>query len=53
MTPTLDFNDTLPTDAADALLVGRLWQPDIGPTVVACHGGALFDLSRVAPTTSQ
>ena len=53
MTPTLDFSDTLPTDAADALLVGRLWQPDIGPTVVACHGGALFDLSRVAPTTSQ
>ena len=53
MTPNLDFSDTLPTDAADALLVGRLWQPDIGPTVVACHGGALFDLSRVAPTTSQ
>ena len=53
MTPNLDFSDTLPTDAADALLVGRLWQPDIGPTVVACHGGFLFDLSRVAPTTSQ
>jgi fumarylacetoacetate (FAA) hydrolase family protein len=53
MTRPLDFSDILPTDAADALLVGRLWQPDIGPTVVACHGGALFDLSRVAPTTSQ
>ena len=53
MTPGLDFSDTLPMDAADALLVGRLWQPDIGPTVVACHGGALLDLSRVAPTTSQ
>jgi fumarylacetoacetate (FAA) hydrolase family protein len=53
MTRQLDFSDTLPTDAADALLVGRMWQPGIGPTVVACHGGALFDLSRVAPTTSQ
>jgi len=53
MTRHLDFSDTLPTDAADALLVGRMWQPGIGPTVVACHGGALFDLSRVAPTTSQ
>jgi len=53
MTRQLDFSDPLPTDAADALLVGRMWQPGIGPTVVACHGGALFDLSRVAPTTSQ
>ena len=53
MTRHLDFSDTLPTDAADALLVGRMWQPGVGPTVVACHGGALFDLSRVAPTTSQ
>ncbi len=53
MNTNLDFSDTLPTDAADALLVGRMWQPGIGPTVVACHGGALFDLSRVAPTTSQ
>jgi fumarylacetoacetate (FAA) hydrolase family protein len=53
MTMMLDFNETLPTDAADALLVGRLWQPGVGPTVVACHGGALLDLSRVAPTTSQ
>ena len=53
---SLDFSNTLPHDAADAhaaLLIGRLWQPGIGPTLVACHGGALFDLSRLAPTSSQ
>jgi fumarylacetoacetate (FAA) hydrolase family protein len=53
MTAPLDFSNTLPDDAAAALLVGRLWQPGIGPTVVACHGGKLLDLSRIAPTTSQ
>ena len=43
----------LPADADDALLVGRLWQPGIGPTVVVCSDGALFDITRVAPTVSQ
>jgi len=49
----LDFSNTLPEDADAALLIGRLWQPGIGPTLVACHGGALLDLSRLAPTSSQ
>jgi fumarylacetoacetate (FAA) hydrolase family protein len=49
----LDFSNTLPEDADAALLIGRLWQPGIGPTLVACHGGELLDLSRVAPTSSQ
>ena len=53
MTRSLDFDYTLPDDADNALLVGRLWQPGIGPTVAACHQGHLLDLSRVAPTTSQ
>ena len=43
----------LPADADDALLVGRLWQPGIGPTVVVCSDSALFDITRVAPTVSQ
>ena len=50
---SLDFSKTLPDDANAALLIGRLWQPGIGPTLVACHGGGLFDLSNLAPTSSQ
>jgi fumarylacetoacetate (FAA) hydrolase family protein len=49
----LDFADTLPQDADRALLVGRLWLPGTGPVLVACHAGALWDLSAVAPTASQ
>jgi len=43
----------LPADAANALLVGRLWQPGIGPTPVVCRDGGLFDVSAVAATVSQ
>jgi len=50
---TLDLSRTLPDDAADALLIGRLWQPGVGPTVVACHDGMLLDLSRLGATVSQ
>jgi fumarylacetoacetate (FAA) hydrolase family protein len=50
---TLDLSQTLPDDAADALLIGRLWQPGVGPTVVACHDGRLLDLSRLGATVSQ
>ena len=49
----LDSQNVLPVDAANALLVGRLWQPGVGPTVVVCHHGALYDVTGVAPTTSQ
>ena len=49
----LDFAQTLPEDATSALLVGRMWQPGLGPTVVACRDGLLYDLSRLAPTCSQ
>jgi fumarylacetoacetate (FAA) hydrolase family protein len=49
----LDLAATLPQDSDKALLVGRLWQPGVGPVVVACHAGALHDLSHLAATTSQ
>ena len=46
--------DSLPADAARAALVGRAWLPDVaGPAVVAVKDGAVYDLSRVAPTCSQ
>lgn len=50
---SLDAASSLPRDAAQATLVGRLWQPDVGPVLVAVHGDHLHDLSRVAPTMSQ
>jgi len=40
----------LPEDAATATLVGRVWRPDIGPSVVAIHEGAVFDISATCPT---
>ncbi|PNG59021.1 MULTISPECIES: fumarylacetoacetate hydrolase family protein [unclassified Variovorax] len=44
---------SLPRDAERATLIGRLWQPDAGPTPVAVHDGGLHDLTRLAPTASQ
>src|SRR5688572_28268528 len=49
----LDLARTLPEDRDDALLVGRVWQPAVGPVVVAYHAGALHDLSSLAATSSQ
>ena len=43
---------SLPEDAK-ATLVGRLWQPGIGPTVGLAADGALHDASSVAATVSQ
>ena len=44
----------VPGDAADALLVGRVWLPDVdGPVVVRIDGDDLLDLSEIAPTTSE
>ena len=42
----------LPRDAERATLVGRAWLPADGPIAVTVHGGALHDLSRIAPTIS-
>jgi fumarylacetoacetate (FAA) hydrolase family protein len=42
---------TLPRDAADAVLAGRVWRPDVsGPSVVALRGGDLVDVSSSFPT---
>jgi fumarylacetoacetate (FAA) hydrolase family protein len=49
----LDPSSALPSDAATATLVGRIWLPEVGPVLVAVHGDHLHDLSRVAPTMSQ
>jgi fumarylacetoacetate (FAA) hydrolase family protein len=44
----------LPDDAAGALLVGRVWRPDVGgPAVVAIRNGEVFDISQTAPTVAE
>ena len=48
-TPTLDC---WPHDANRALLIGRLWQPGLGPVLVAARPDGLYDLSALAPTCS-
>jgi len=48
-----NLRDILPHDSARATLLGRVWLPEVGPVVVTLEGGAFFDLSRLAPTTSQ
>lgn len=44
----------LPDDAARALLVGRLWDPETaGPRVVAVEEGEVYDLTGLAGTVSE
>jgi len=41
----------LPEDHERAVLVGRIWRPDVdGPAVVAVRGAELVDISAAAPT---
>jgi fumarylacetoacetate (FAA) hydrolase family protein len=41
----------LPSDAEDAVLVGRVWDPAVGgPSPVVVRHGAVFDVSRDFPT---
>ena len=43
----------LPQDHADAMLIGRIWQAGVGPTVVQVREDGIYDLSRLNPTVSQ
>ena len=43
----------LPADAADALLIGRVWIEETGPVLVLMTADGVFDLSSLAPTASQ
>ena len=43
----------LPQDAAQALLIGRVWQPGTGPVLVRVTPEGVFDLSALAQTCSD
>ncbi len=49
----LTLSRALPTDASEALLIGRIWLPGSGPVVVLVGPDGVFDLSNVAATTTQ
>lgn len=49
----LDPAKCLPADHHDAVLIGRIWQPTVGPTVVRVTAQAVQDLTGLAPTVSQ
>jgi fumarylacetoacetate (FAA) hydrolase family protein len=52
--PHLLATDLMPADGFDGVLVGRLWVDDTaGPRPVAVRAQGLFDLSTLAPTTSE
>ena len=54
MFPKLTAENTLPDDAADVILVGRVWVPDVkGPTIVALRDGDVFDLSENVATMTD
>ena len=46
----LSSEATLPSDAAEASLVGRVFRPGIGPSVVRVRDGRLEDVTAVFPT---
>jgi hypothetical protein len=41
----------LPLLSENALLIGRLWQPNIGPILVAVTPDKVLDLSSLAPVS--
>ncbi|EXG81241.1 fumarylacetoacetate hydrolase family protein [Cryptosporangium arvum] len=43
----------LPADADAATLVGRVWRPGLGPSVVAVRGGELVDVTGAFPTVRE
>jgi fumarylacetoacetate (FAA) hydrolase family protein len=49
---TISAADLLPADGFQGVLVGRVWRPGIGPSVVAVREDGLFDMSSSFSTVS-
>ena len=47
------LSDTLPSDAAQATLIGRLWLPGTGPVLVRVTPEGVYDISSLALTCSD
>lgn len=44
---------TLPSDGLSGTLVGRVWRPGLGPSVVALRPDGVYDVTRAFPTMSD
>jgi fumarylacetoacetate (FAA) hydrolase family protein len=53
MTLALSAVGILPSDAARATLVARVWMPGLGPTLATIFEGGLHELSALSPTASE
>ena len=49
----LTLETTLPTDHAQAVLIGRIWVPGSGPVLVRVQADGITSLEHLAATTSQ
>ncbi len=49
----IEFDRVLPGDAAQAKLIGRIWDPARGPVLAHLHADGMHDASHVAPTCAD